>query len=114
MNSPLENRLPEKRRFPRSKIGVQLSEPVLICYRVLRRCETEGATVLHFFEDRIERQTAEGVKTGVLKTPLPFAPYMLHLLENDPTAADSVEGVFGDGLKELKLNLKLAPKSDRV
>ena len=109
MNSPRENRLPEKHRFSEQ---IQLSEPVLICYRMLRRCEREGAAMLLFFEDRIERQTLDGKKTGVLKTPKPFARDMRHILEHDPIAADAVESVQGDGLRELKLNLKLTSKMD--
>ena len=97
MTPALKNRLPER---------VQLSEPVLICYRMLRRCQTEGASVLRFFENRIERQTTKGEKTGVLRTPKPFAAYMRHILENDPAAAGAVESVKVDGLNGLTLTLK--------
>ena len=103
MNSPLKNHTLEKARIPEQ---VQLSEPVLTCYRVLRQCQTEGATTLLFFEDRIERQTIEGKKTGVLKTPKPFAEYMRHILENDPLTAASVGNIQGDGFRELQLNFK--------
>lgn len=103
MNSLLENRAFEKGRFPER---VQLSEPVLICYRMLRQCRAESATTLLFREDRIERQTIDGHKTGALRTPKPFAEYMLHILENDPWAAASVESIQDNGLKDLRLNLR--------
>jgi len=74
----------EKGKLPER---VQLSEPVLICYRMLRRCLMEDAIYLIFFEDRIERRTIDGKITGRLKTPKPFASYMLHILENDPVVA---------------------------
>lgn len=102
------SRLSKEISFNQEKLPerVELSEPVLICYRMLRRCLTEEETFLLFFEDRIERRTIGGKITGRLKTPKPFASYMLHILENDPIAAASVESTIDDGTSELKVTFK--------
>jgi hypothetical protein len=86
--------------------NVKISEPVLICYRMLRQCRKEGAQELIFFDNRIERRTLEGRKTGELKTPKPFAEYMRHILENDSLVADSVERIQEELLKGLQITLK--------
>lgn len=102
------SRLSKEISFNKIKLPerVQLSEPVLICYRMLRICLTEDAISLLFFEDRIERRTIDGKITGRLKTPKPFANYMLHILENDPVVAASMESTKGDGTSELKVIFK--------
>lgn len=102
------SRLSKEISFDKGKLPeqVQLSEPVLICYRMLRRCLTENATYLIFFEDRIERRTISGKIIGRLKTPKPFASYMLHILENDPVVAASVESTTANGTNELKVTFK--------
>jgi len=102
------SRLLREISFDKGKLPeqMQLSEPVLICYRMLRRCTTENATYLMFFEDRIERRTIDGKMTGRLRTPKPFASYMLQILENDPVVAASVESTTGDGTSELKVTMK--------
>ncbi|MBM3238307.1 hypothetical protein FJZ31_18605 [Candidatus Poribacteria bacterium] len=102
------NRLSKEISFDKRKLPerVQLNEPVLICYRMLRRCLMENATTLLFFEDKIERRTIGGKITGRLRTPKPFASYMLHILENDPVVAASVESTTGDGTSELKVAFK--------
>ena len=66
----------------------------------------EEAAYLIFFEDRIERRTIDGKITGRLKTPQPFARYMLHILENDQFVATSVERTTVDGTNGLKITCK--------
>jgi len=85
---------------------IQLSEPVLICYRMIKRCLAEDANVLLFQKDKIERRTIEGEIVGFLRTPKPFAKYMLHILEKDPLVAAYVKDAKGKDPNTLEIILK--------